>query len=414
MRILIVSHYFWPEQFRINDLARELKNRGHRVAVLTGMPNYPGGKMFSGYSSWWAKRHDIMDGIPVYRTPMFARREGRGWQLALNYFSFVFWACLLGPWYFRRHRFDVIFVYEPSPFTVGIPALLMRRLKKAPILFWVQDLWPESLEAAGAIRSTAVLAMVGAMVRWIYRGCDRVLVQSRGFVEPAVKAGAYRERISYFPNWAEAIYRPVELPTDASEYEELPLGFKVMFAGNLGEAQSLETIVGAANRLRDVPDIHWVIIGDGRRMSWMRSEILSLGLDGNVHFLGRRPVESMPRYFAAADALLVTLKADPVFTLTIPSKVQSYLACARPIIGALDGEGADVIQRAGAGLVAGAGDVAGLAEAVLSLYAMSAADRNVMGKRGRDYFENEFSPQALINKLEGWMHDMSQVGICES
>jgi len=413
MQVLIISHYFWPEQFRINDLARELKMRGHNVSVLTGMPNYPTGKLFEGYG-WWKKRHDELDGVPIFRVPMFMRRQGRGWQLALNYFSFVFWGCLLGPWYFRKHHFDVIFVYEPSPFTVGIPAILMRSLKKAPILFWVQDLWPESLEAAGAVRSTAVLAMVGAMVRWIYRSCDRVLVQSHGFVEPAVKAGASRERIAYFPNWAEAIYHPVELPADAPEYEELPLGFNVMFAGNLGEAQSLETIVEAANQLRDIPDIHWVIIGDGRRVSWLRSEIHTLGLGANAHFLGRRPLESMPRYFAAADALLVTLKADPVFALTIPSKVQSYLACARPIIGALDGEGADVIQRAGAGLVVGAADAVGLAKAVLSLHAMSAEDRNIMGKRGRDYFENEFSPQLLINKLEGWMHDTAQAGICES
>lgn len=413
MQILLISHYFWPEQFRINDLVRELKMRGHDVSVLTGMPNYPIGKLFEGYG-WWKKRHDELDGVPIFRVPLFMRREGHGWQLTLNYFSFVFWGCLLGPWHFRKQHFDVIFVYEPSPFTVGIPALLMRRLKKAPILFWVQDLWPESLEAAGAVRSTAVLAMVGAMVRWIYRNCDRVLVQSRGFVEPAVNAGASRERITYFPNWAEAIYRPVELPVDAPEHEELPLGFKVMFAGNLGEAQSLETIVGAANQLRYIPDIHWVIIGDGRRMPWMRSEIQSLGLGSNVNFLGRRPVESMPRYFAAADALLVTLKADPVFTLTIPSKVQSYLACARPIIGALDGEGADVIQRSGAGLVVNAGNAAGLAEAVLSLHAMSADERKLMGKRGRDYFDREFSPQTLMDKLEGWMHDISQVGVCES
>jgi len=203
MKILIVSHYFWPEQFRINDLACELKARGHEVSVLTGMPNYPNGRLFDGYS-WWKKRYDDMDGVPVYRTPMFLRRQGLGWQLALNYFSFVLFGCLLAPWYFRNQSFDVVFVYEPSPFTVGVPAILMRKLKKAPVLFWVQDLWPESLTAAGAIHSPFALKAVGCMVRWIYRHCDRVLVQSEAFIEPAVAAGALRERTIYYPNWAES------------------------------------------------------------------------------------------------------------------------------------------------------------------------------------------------------------------
>jgi len=186
MRILIVSQYFWPENFRINDLVMALKERGHDVTVLTGMPNYPSGSLFEGYS-WLKKRCDDMDGIPVYRTPMFLRRQGKGWQLALNYFSFVFFGCLLAPWYFRKHAFDVIFVYEPSPFTVGIPAMLMRGL----MLFWVQDLWPESLTAAGAVHSPVILKSVGRMVRWIYRHCDRVLVQSKVFVEPAVRLCSY-------------------------------------------------------------------------------------------------------------------------------------------------------------------------------------------------------------------------------
>ncbi|MDX8413885.1 MAG: glycosyltransferase, partial [Mariprofundales bacterium] len=154
MRILIVTHYFWPENFRINDLVSALRDRGHAVTVLTGMPNYPGGKLFKGYGDgWWHHRRDAMDGVPIYRVPMFLRRESRGWQLALNYFSFVLFGCLLAPWYLRRQSIDLIFVYEPSPFTVGIPAILMRYIKKAPVLFWVQDLWPESLSATGAVKS---------------------------------------------------------------------------------------------------------------------------------------------------------------------------------------------------------------------------------------------------------------------
>ena len=400
MKVLIVSHYFWPEQFRINDLTQALKECGHGVSVLTGMPNYPGGKLFEGYH-WWRKRYDEMDGVPVYRTPMFLRRQGRGWQLALNYFSFALFGCLLAPWYFRRHDFDVIFVYEPSPFTVGIPAILMRKLKKAPLLFWVQDLWPESLTAAGAVEAPAVLKVVGRVVRWIYRHCDRVLVQSEAFVEPAVAAGAVRERVRYYPNWAEAFYKP--LSAAAIPDVDLPSGFKVMFAGNMGEAQSLETIVAAANRLKGKADVHWIMIGDGRRRTWMQQEIQRLALDGQVHFVGSFPAETMPEFFAHADALLVTLKADQVFSQTIPSKVQSYMACGRPLLAALDGEGARVVEESGSGLAVPAEDDKALADAAMQLHRLPAVERQAMGMRGHAYYSAHFERDMLITRLEQWM-----------
>jgi len=413
VKILIVSHYFWPEQFRINDLVRELKHRGHEVSVLTGMPNYPAGKLFEGYS-WWQKRRDNMDDVPVYRTPMFVRREGRGWQLALNYLSFAVWGSLLGPWFFRRKRFDIIFVYEPSPFTVGIPAIVMRRLKNAPILFWVQDLWPESLTAAGAVHSSAVLKAVGHMVRWIYRHCDRVLVQSEAFIEPAVAAGADRDRTFYYPNWAESFYRPLEAVQAELPGVSLPQGFRIMFAGNLGEAQSLETIIDAANRLKHERDIQWVIIGDGRRYDWMHEKVEALGLQHCVMFAGRHPAEIMPHFFAHADALLVTLKADEVFAQTVPSKVQSYMACGRPILAALNGEGARVVGDAGCGFAVPAGDDEALADAALRLYRLPEAQRQAMGKCGCRYYRRHFEREMLIDRLEQWMRDAVREGVCES
>ncbi|GAV19751.1 hypothetical protein MMIC_P0708 [Mariprofundus micogutta] len=405
MNILIVSHYFWPEQFRINDLAQALKQRGHDVSVLTGMPNYPTGKLFEGYS-WWKKRYDKMNGIPVYRTPMFLRREGRGWQLALNYLSFVLFGSLLAPWYFRKQNFDVIFVYEPSPFTVAIPGMLLRRLKKTPMLFWVQDLWPESLSAAGAVNSPAILNAVASMVRWIYSHCDKVLVQSQAFVKPAVRAGAVLEDTLYYPNWAESFYRPLPVSEIKLQDIAVPEGFRVMFAGNLGEAQALETILGSAERLKHEAAIQWVIVGDGRRAEWMRQEVKRLNLGGTVTFLGSYPAEKMPHFFAKADALLVTLKADEVFAQTIPSKVQTYMACAKPVVAALNGEGARVIQDAGAGLAVGAEDEEALADAVLELYRMPVSAREAMGCSARTYYESEFERDMLVKRLEGWMQQL--------
>lgn len=405
MKVLIVSHYFWPEQFRINDLALALKERGLEVTVLTGVPNYPSGKMFPGYS-WWSKRHDNMQGVPVFRVPLFLRRESKGWQLALNFLSYVASACLLAPWYFRRQGFDVIFVYEPSPFTIGIPAILLRWLKGAPILFWVQDLWPESLSATGAVKSPWLLSAVGSVVKWIYRRCDRILLQSQGFVEPAVKAGAERNRIDYFPNWAESLYQPVDLPDDAPERKEVPGdGFVAMFAGNLGAAQSLDTILDAVEILKEEL-IHWVFLGDGRRRSWMQEQIEARQLK-RVHLLGSRPVETMPAYFSLADALLVTLRADPVMSTTIPGKVQSYLACARPVIGALDGAGAKVINESGAGFSVDSGDARGLAKAVLKMSKLDEVERQQMGQSALAYYRQNFDREHLVDQLEGWMQEMT-------
>ena len=351
MRILVVSQYFWPEAFRINDLVQGLLDRGHEVTVLTGKPNYPGGSLFAGYGFLRPVRERYAGGAEVVRVPLVPRGSGSGRRLALNYLSFVLFAGLLGP-LLCRGRFDVIFVYEPSPITVGLPALVMKKAKKAPIMFWVQDLWPESLSAAGAVRSKRVLRGVERLVRFIYRGCDRILVTSRGFV-PRVEALSAREKkVHYWPQWAEALYEPVEVGDNAPERSEMPDGFRVVFAGNVGAAQSFETILAAAERLRDRHGIQWVIIGDGRRRKWVEDRVRELRLEDRVHLLGKRPMERMPRYFALADALLVTLKRDPIFSLTIPGKLQSYLACGRPVVAALDGEGARVIKESGTGLVA--------------------------------------------------------------
>lgn len=407
MHILIVTHYFYPEQFRINDLARELQHRGHRVTVLTGLPNYPKGEWMPGYgyrsvgSQGWL-------GVRIVRVPTLRRYAGKGWQLALNYLSFVVSACVLAP-VWCREDYDVIFTYEPSPFTVGIPAAMVRWWRKIPMMFWVQDLWPESLTAAGAVHSPRVLRAVAGMVRWIYQHCDRVLVQSRTFIEPAIAAGAVPERVSYFPNWAESSFRPVAPPAQ----RQVPDGFVVMFAGNMGEAQSLPTIVAAAEYLRQHSAIHWVMIGDGRRMAWMQQEVQRLELESQVHFLGRHPTEHMPAFFAQADALLVTLKADPVFAQTIPSKIQAYMACGKPIVAALNGEGARVIQDAGCGLAVTAEDGKALARAVLHVHNLPAAQRQAMGERGRGSFEREFSQQKLIDRLEAEMQALMREGCAD-
>ena len=403
MKLLIVSQYFWPENFRINDLAVGLEERGHEVTVLTGKPNYPEGRFMPSYGFF---RHDVDEhgGIRVIRVPLIPRGRGGGLRLALNYASFAFFASLLAP--FRcREPYDAILVYEPSPVTVGLPALVIKRRTGAPVLFWVQDLWPESLSATGAIRSPAVLGLVEKLVRFIYRGCDRILVQSRAFSEPIQRLGVESSRILYFPNSAERFYTPVEAK-EAPIGNGVPVGFRVMFAGNIGAAQAVETVLAAADKLRNEPDIHWIILGDGRLGPWVRDEVTRRGLEHCVHLLGRHPPESMPHWFARADAMLVTLRRDPIFALTIPAKLQSYLACAKPIIAALDGEGGRIVRESGAGVAVAAEDSDALAEAVMTMYKVPASERQNMGLRGRRYFEANFERQMLLDRLDRWLHDV--------
>ena len=406
MKVLIISQYFWPENFRINDLAQGLSQRGHEVTVLTGLPNYPEGRIFPGYS-FFGKRRENYGGVTIVRVPMLPRGKGGGLGLLLNYLSFALSACLLAP--FRcAGKYDVIFVYEPSPITVGLPALLLKKIKKTPIVFWVQDLWPESLSATGAIRARWILKLVEKLVRIIYRGCDLILVQSRAFISSVEMLGGARERVRYFPNSAEQLYKPVALLEDAPGQVALPQGFRVMFAGNIGAAQDFGMILAAAEKLRPYTDIQWLILGDGRMLPWVKEQIEMRGLGGAVHLLGQHPVESMPGYFALADAMLVTLRREPVFALTIPSKIQSYLACGKPIIAALDGEGARIVREASAGIVVPAEDSEGLANAVLEMYRMTEAERLAMGGRGLQYFRENFERKMLLGRLDGWLEELGR------
>jgi len=400
MKILIVSQYFWPENFRINDLAKGLLEKGHQVTVLTGQPNYPSGKFFPGYGFFknFKQNHE---GIKILRVPLLPRGQGGGLRLFLNYISFALSGSVLGP-IVCRGNFDVIFVHGPSPITVGFPAIVLKIIKKAPIMFWVLDLWPESLSATGAVKSPIILGMVQRIVKFIYDRCDKVLVQSQGFVSRIKELSIPPEKILYFPNWAEDLYQPLPR-SHHSEIPELPEGFLVMFAGNIGVAQDFPTLLGAAEKLKSHKNIHWIIIGDGRKFEWVKKEVHNRGLCQNIHLLGRHPLEMMPSFFSKADALLVTLKRDPIMSLTIPGKIQSYLASGRPIIAAMDGEGVQTIQDAGAGMTCPAENIEGLAQTVLQMSQKSQAELETMGKEGYQYYKENFDRFSLLNSLESWM-----------
>ncbi|MEJ5991371.1 glycosyltransferase family 4 protein [Ramlibacter sp. PS3R-8] len=403
MRLLVVSQYFWPENFRINDLVSELVARGHAVTVLTGCPNYPDGEVFADFRAN-PRAFDTFAGASVVRVPMLARGKG-GLRLALNYFTFALSGATIGAWKLRGRRFDAIFVFEVSPVTVGLPAIVQRWLKKAPVAFWVLDLWPETLEAIGVVRSKRVLGLVAQLVRFIYRRCDLLLAQSRGFI-PQIRKYSGDTEVRYFPQWAEAVHDAAEAAA-APEVPLQPGAFTIVFTGNIGDAQDFPTVIDAAERLKtSAPQVRWVIVGDGRLADWVREQVAQRGLTQQVLLPGRFPVERMPSFYRHADALLVSLKPEPIFAMTLPGKLQGYLAAGVPILAMLDGEGAQVITDAVAGVAAKAGDAQALAAAVLRLAALTPQERHAMGARGRQLGATEFDRGRQIGKLEAWLGEL--------
>ena len=403
-RVLILSQYFWPESFRINEIAESLQVAGCDVCVLTGQPNYPDGKVFPGFHALGWGASTLPSGITVYRVPLLPRGRGSGLRLALNYLSFVVFGSTVGPWLLRKRRFDVTFVYAISPILQSVVGVVLRRTHGARLVTWVQDLWPQSLEVTGYLRNGTALRVVSHVVRWIYRKSDLLLVQSEAFL-PTVRNMSGGTPVEFCPNPGERAFESAGPLATAAPF---PIeGFSVVFAGNLGNAQSLHTIVEAADRLRDVHDVRFVLVGSGARSAWLEQQVLERGLS-NIVLPGRFPAETMPAIFSRASALLVTLVRSEVMSQTIPSKVQAYLAAGRPIIACLDGEGARVVRDAGAGLACPAEDAGALASAVLELRACSPERLDAMGRAGRLYYERHYHPDALASWLRARFLELTE------
>jgi glycosyltransferase involved in cell wall biosynthesis len=396
VKILIISQYFWPENFKINDLALGLKERGNEVTILTGKPNYPDGKFYPGYN-FINRKVEYYQGIKVIRSPLIRRGNCSGVRLFINYISFAIFASFAAVFRLSKTA-DAIFVYEPSPITVGIPALVYKYFSRAPIYFWIQDLWPESLIAAGDVKSKLILKLTDRLVRLIYRKSEVIFISSKSFKHSITEKGVDSEKIYYLPNWAEDIYNePVDRDKDIAGL--LPSkGFKIMFAGNIGESQDFESIVNAAEKTSGYDDIHWIIVGDGRKKSWIEQEI-RLKKMNNIHLIGRHPMRMMPSFFREADVMLVSLKDEPIFSLTVPAKIQTYLACGKPILAMINGEGADVIRESKSGYAVNAGDFNALADRVIEMYNMPKTNLDIMAKASKEFYLNNFNSKDLIDKL---------------
>lgn len=395
-KILLFSPHFHPNDFKCNDVAFELARQGHDVTVLCDIPNYPKGKFFPGYG-YFRRRREVINGIKVIRTAVIPRGKGGGVMLALNYLSYAFSACFRALFMGLR-KWDVVLVHQLSPVTVGLPAVMIKKMrKKTKLLFWVLDLWPESLQVAGGINNKYVLGAFEWVAKLCYRNSDKILISSNGFRQSICEKGDFGEKIVYFPNWAE------DSLTAASDYvlPELPDGFKLMFAGNIGEAQDFEHTLEAAKILHDrgMKNIHFVLVGDGRKREWVERFVSENGLQDTVHWVGHHPLEAMGKFFSQADVLYFALMDSLIFNLTCPAKVQAYMSAGKPVLAMINGEGASIVEEAGCGLSVPAGDSEALVDAICKMAEMDKNELVAMGERGRSYCEENFSFGDNMRKL---------------
>lgn len=396
LKFNIFSYGFYPEQFLINDFAAEVA-KNHPVVVFTGLPNYPRGHFFKGYSLRKGPYSETMNGFRVIRYPVVPRRSGF-LMLLVNYISHLVGALFSLA---RLPKADWIFVFAISPITISIPAIVFARLTGARVCLWLQDLWPDSISAVGAFpRTSPIYRLTGFIVRWIYKRLDIVLIQSPDFSENLQEFG-FKGESHFIPNWAVA--GDFSNPNKPVWFDRTESDFVVTFAGNIGKAQSMDTILEAVaflqkNHSLECQKIKFVFVGDGSDLERAKSIVLKRSL-ANVVFLGRRPVGDMPGLFSHSDLLLVTLKKDPIFARTIPSKVQSYMAAGVPIVASLDGSGARVIQEAQCGGAVPAEQPETLARLILSLSQMSLSQRKSLGENARKYFEKNYRMDTIIAKI---------------
>ena len=408
MKILFICQYFHPEVFRGNDIAFHWAEQGHDVHVVTGIPNYPDGKFHKGYGLFERRREEIVHPsagsgtetfkgrVRVTRLPIVPRGNNKI-MLMLNYFSYLIVAWVYILFHAISHKYDRVFVQQLSPVMMSAPGVLYKRIRKVPLYTWVLDLWPESLTAAGGINNKYVLGFFKYFVKSEYKHSDRILISSRSFERSILEYGDYSNKIVYYPQWADGNGEEMRAPENSPI---IPDGFKLMFAGAVGEAHGFDCTMQAALLTKEYKNIKWVVVGDGRRLDWVRGFLKEHGLEDTVYTLGRFPAETMPWFFKQADVMLVTLNDNPLFKLYAPAKISSYMAAGKPIVAVLNGEGAEVIREAQCGWSLPAGDAEGFAKLAIEMSQMDKAVLEEKGKNALKYYNGHYIKEDCLKRLD--------------
>ena len=400
MKILLVTQYFYPENFKSNDIAFELAKRGHKVDALVGIPNYPEGKYYKGYGLF-KKRHEKVNGVNVYRTFQTPRGKG-GWRLPINYLTYVISGWIDALFYYGWKKYDCVICHETSPIFQAYPGILVSRMRKTPFYMWVLDIWPDAMRSGGGMKNEKIIGWADRRVKGIYNRCAKILISSKRFTESILPKGDYLNKIVYFPNWSEDM---LAMPTDY-EIPKLPEGFKIMIAGNLGKSQNLDAVAEAMVKLRDVPEVKWIFVGDGSRREWLEQFIKDNGLQEQAFALGRFPFAAMPALYAKADAMLVTLRAEfPHLGMVVPARLQSYMSAGRPVLAMIGHGGQDIIEESDCGYAVGAGDVDAFVKLIREKVLTDREGFEAKGKNGRKYYEEHYRKEDCIDHLEEIIRD---------
>jgi glycosyltransferase involved in cell wall biosynthesis len=402
MKILVITQYFWPESFRINDICEGLKSKGHELHVITSLPNVPEGRFYKGYSLL-KKGPKEYKGISLERVRVVPRGKSNFLLLAINCFTFAVNSLFHIPKHIRR-GYDAVFVFEPSPLSVAVPAIFFRLLtkKKIPLFLYVQDIWPQSMYLLLGFKEGShklLRSVMGRICSKIHRKFDTLLLSSPGFFEKLKEQGVEAEKMVYFPNWAEETPK-VEYDIEIADKYAVNGKFVIMFAGNLGRAQGLDAVIEAAKLTSENKNIIWMLVGDGTEAERLKEKVVQYGLEDTVFFPGWQSKSIIGRFYSLSCVLLVSLLDNEVLNITIPSKIQTYMLMCKPIIAFMNGIGASLIKDSGAGISVEAGNSTGLAEAVKTLYKMDKEDLKNMGENALTYCKRNFSRDILIEKLE--------------
>lgn len=388
--ILIVSQYFYPETFRINDMALEWVRRGFKVTVLTGIPNYPMGKFFDGYG-YTKKRKENWHDIEIIRIPLIPRGHSALGMVA-NYISFAisgFFKNLLS-----NIKADFVFTFEVSPMTQALIGCWYAKKHRVPHYLYVQDLWPENVETVTGIHSWLVVQPINKMVDYIYANTDEIFVTSPSFVENICNRGVERKKVHYWPQYAEEFYRPQEKKADA----EIPDddSFKVIFTGNIGTAQGLQILPKTAELLKD-EKVKFVMVGDGRYLEEFNHEVIRRKVADKFIMIPRQPAERIPELLAACDVAFLSFQDAELWTMTIPAKLQSYMACGMPVIAAARGETERIISEAGCGVCSKIGDEVELSQIIREFLTL---DLQPLKSNSIAYYKKFFDKQKLMDDFE--------------
>ena len=399
MKILLVTQYFYPENFKGNDIAFEMQKKGHEVTVLTGIPNYPKGEFFNGYG-YFKRRRETVNGVKVIRTFLIPRGNSTAIPLMVNYFTWFIFASFYAVYLALSKKFDKIIVQQLSPVMMGLPAVVVKKIQKIPVYFWVLDLWPESLESAGGIKNKKILGFFESMVKFLYRNSDKILISSKGFKQSMLKKGNFEDKIIYFPNWAEKSINESKQNVEIN-LPKFPSGFNILFAGNVGVAQDLVNAIKAMEIvLKQNKKINFLILGDGRDRKRLEKLVLEKNIEKNIHFFGKYPIETMSYFFSKADCMFVSLKNEPIFSLSLPAKVQAYMSVGKPIISMMNGEGYNIINEADCGFAVHAEDYKDLADKILEIEKLPVIERQRLGQNGKSFYQENFVLENCISNLE--------------